>query len=102
MLKKGMDQYEEVSQSLARVYPVNRFRTVSDRRCRRSGGREVTNMEGFANLISMMDYVLDTKRKRHITGGLLLSAALLFGGLAITVISIKDDQIVEVEDVDYE
>jgi len=59
-------------------------------------------MEGFANLISMMDYVLDTKRKRHITGGLLLSAALLFGGLAITVISIKDDQIVEVEDVDYE
>ena len=102
MLKKGMDQYEEVCQSLARVYPVNRFRTVSDRRRRRSGGREVTNMEGFANLISMMDYVLDTKRKRHITGGLLLSAALLFGGLAVTVISIKDEQIVEVEDVDYE
>ena len=59
-------------------------------------------MEGFANLISMMDYVLDTKRKRHITGGLLLSAALLFGGLAITVISIKDEQIIEVEDTDYE
>ena len=47
-------------------------------------------MEGFANLVSMMDYVLDTKRKRHITGGLLLSAALLFGGLAVTVMSIKD------------
>ena len=60
------------------------------------------DMEGFANLISMMDYVLDTKRKRHITGGLLLSAALLFGGLAITVISIKDEQIIEVEDTDYE
>jgi hypothetical protein len=59
-------------------------------------------MEGFANLISMMDYVLDTKRKRHITGGLLLSAALLFGGLAVTVISIKDEQFVEVEDVNYE
>ena len=41
-------------------------------------------MEGFANLVSMMDYVLDTKRKRHITGGLLLSAALLFGGLAFS------------------
>lgn len=49
-------------------------------------------MEGFANLISMMDYVLDTKRKRHITGGILLSAALLFGGLAMTVISIKDEE----------
>lgn len=58
-------------------------------------------MEGFANLISMMDYVLDTKRKRHITGGLLLSAALLFAGLAITVISIKDEEIIEVEDTDY-
>lgn len=53
-------------------------------------------MEGFANLISMMDYVLDTKRKRHITGGLLLSAALLFGGLAITVMSIKDEE--EIDD----
>lgn len=56
----------------------------------------MTNMEGFANLISMMDYVLDTKRKRHITGGLLLSAALLFGGLAITVMSIKDEE--EIDD----
>ena len=46
-------------------------------------------MEGFANLVSMMDYVLDTKRKRHITGGLLLSAAMLFGGLANRVISFK-------------
>ncbi len=49
-------------------------------------------MEGIANLVSMMDYVLDTKRKRHITGGLLLSTALLFGGLAITVMSIKDEE----------
>ena len=48
-------------------------------------------MEGIANFISMLDYVLDTKRKRHITGGLLLSGALLFGGLAMTVMSIRDD-----------
>lgn len=45
-------------------------------------------MEGIANFISM----LDTKRKRHITGGLLLSGALLFGGLAMTVMSIRDDE----------
>lgn len=55
-------------------------------------------MEGFANLVSMLDYVLDTKRKRHITGGLLLSAAALFAGLAITVMSIKEEEIVEVEE----
>ena len=48
-------------------------------------------MEGIANFISMLDYV-DTKRKRHITGGLLLSGALLFGGLAMTVMSIRDDE----------
>lgn len=59
-------------------------------------------MESFANLISMLDYVLDTKRKRHITGGILLSAALLFGGVALTIISIKDEQTIEAEAVEYE
>lgn len=39
--------------------------------------------EGFANLVSMMDYVVDTKRKRHITGGLLISMAMLFGALPL-------------------
>lgn len=57
-------------------------------------------MEGFANLIQMLDYVLDTKRKRHITGGILLSAAMLFGGLAMTVMSIRDDEPEEEEDTD--
>lgn len=49
-------------------------------------------MESIANLISMLDYVVDPKRKRHITGGLLLSAALLFGSMAITIMSIKDEE----------
>lgn len=49
-------------------------------------------MDSLANLISMLDYAVDTRRKRHITGGLLLSAAMLFGGLAITVMSIKDEE----------
>ena len=49
-------------------------------------------MERIANLISMLDYVVDSKRKRHITGGLLLSAALLFGSMAITIMSIKDEE----------
>lgn len=37
------------------------------------------------------DSMLDSKRKRHITGGILLSASLLFGGLALTVMTIKED-----------
>lgn len=49
-------------------------------------------MESIANLISMLDYVVDSKRKRHITGGLLLSAALLFGSMAITIMSIKGEE----------
>lgn len=49
-------------------------------------------MEGIGNFISMMDYILDANRKRHITGGILLSASLLFGGLALTVMTIKTEE----------
>ena len=45
------------------------------------------------NLIAAIDFVLDTKRKRHIAGGLLLSVSLLFGGLALTVMTIKKEEI---------
>ncbi|BDE86952.1 hypothetical protein CE91St42_14100 [Oscillospiraceae bacterium] len=56
-------------------------------------------MDGLANLISMLDYVLDSKKKRHITGGILLSVSLLFGGLALTVMTINtDDNEEETED----
>lgn len=47
-------------------------------------------MDGIGNFISMMDYILDTKR--HITGGILLSASLLFGGLALTVMTIQNEE----------
>ena len=49
-------------------------------------------MDGLENIISVLDYVLDTKRKRHIMGGLLLSASLLFGGLVFTVMTIKGEE----------
>ena len=49
-------------------------------------------MDGIGNFISMMDYILDTKRKRHITGGILLSASLLVGGLALTVMTIQNEE----------
>lgn len=49
-------------------------------------------MDSLEGLISVLDYVLDTKRKRHITGGILLSVSLLFGGLAFTVMTIKNQE----------
>ena len=44
-------------------------------------------MDILDDFISPVDAMLDSRRKRHITGGILLSAALLFGGLAITVVT---------------
>ena len=40
----------------------------------------------------MVDHALNIKKKRHIAGGILVSVSLLFGGLAITVISLKNEE----------
>ena len=52
-------------------------------------------MESIGRIVSVLDLTLDTKRKRHITGGVLLSISLLFGGLAFTVITIKKENVYE-------
>lgn len=49
-------------------------------------------MDILDDFISTVDAMLDSRRKRHITGGILLSAALLFGGLAVTVVTIKNEE----------
>lgn len=46
-------------------------------------------MYQLGEILSIVDNSLSTKRKRHITGGVLLSISLLFGGLAFTIISMK-------------
>lgn len=48
-------------------------------------------MEFLDGFIFSLDNMLDTKRKRHIVGGILLSASALFGGLAVTVFTIKNE-----------
>ena len=35
-------------------------------------------MDLFENIISALDVILDSERKRHITGGILLSASATF------------------------
>lgn len=49
-------------------------------------------MEFLEHIIYSLDQALDSQRKRHIVGGVLLSASLLFGGLALTIFTIKEAQ----------
>jgi hypothetical protein len=48
-------------------------------------------MDGLENHIYALDSVLDTRRKRHIVGGILISISALFGGLADTVMTINKE-----------
>lgn len=49
-------------------------------------------MDSFEAIISMLDFTLDSKRKRHIVGGILLSVSMLFGGLALTAMTLKTEK----------
>lgn len=41
--------------------------------------------------VDAIDILLDTPKKRHIVGGVLISLAFMLGGLAITTLTIKED-----------
>lgn len=45
-------------------------------------------MDRIDMTVSVLDNILNSKRKRHIAGGILISVSLLFGGLAFTALSI--------------
>lgn len=49
-------------------------------------------MDRLENAMSALTYIIGNKRKRHIVGGILLSVSLLFGGLAVTVMTIKNEE----------
>lgn len=40
----------------------------------------------------MLDHSLNTNKKRHIAGGVLLSISFLFGGLALTIMTLKMEE----------
>lgn len=48
-------------------------------------------MERLEEILTMLDYALNTKKKRHIAGGVLMSVSLLFGGLALTIFTTTID-----------
>lgn len=49
-------------------------------------------MERLERILSMLDHAFSTKKKRHIAGGILMSVSLLFGGLAITVVTLRNEE----------
>jgi hypothetical protein len=49
----------------------------------------VNRLEG---VMVSLEYILSNKKKRHIMGGILLSASLLFAGLAFTIITLKQEE----------
>lgn len=48
-------------------------------------------MNRLEGVIASLEYLLNNKRKRHIIGGILMSASMLFAGLAFTVITLKSE-----------
>ena len=49
-------------------------------------------MDRIKRVVTTLEHLLDTKEKRHIIGGILLSASVFFGGLALTVMSAKIEE----------
>ena len=49
-------------------------------------------MNSLENIFLFLDYLTDTQRKRHMIGGLLMSVSLFFGGLAFTLMTVKEGE----------
>lgn len=49
-------------------------------------------MDRLEATLSILEYSLNTRKRRHIAGGILMSVSLLFGGLAVTVITLKIEE----------
>lgn len=56
-------------------------------------------MDELGRFLSFVDHTLNTKKRRHIAGGILVSISLLFGGLAVTVLTLNIERN---EDTDVE
>ena len=49
-------------------------------------------MDRLERVLYMLEESLNTNTKKHIAGGILMSISLLFGGLAITVMTLKKEK----------
>lgn len=90
--------YDDYSEGFDNVYTSGYVGYMPGWRNGRFVRRKRSMIEGFENLISMLDYVMSSRKKRHIVGGVLLSVSMLFGGLAITAMTVQTEE----EDQDEE
>ncbi len=49
-------------------------------------------MDRLDYIVTMLEMTLGTRSKRHIMGGALISVSMLFGGLALTVMTLKTEE----------
>ena len=49
-------------------------------------------MYRIGEILLMLDQSLDTRKRKHIVGGVLMSISLLFGGLALTVMTLQTEE----------
>lgn len=49
-------------------------------------------IQTFEAIVQILDYTLNSRRKRHITGGILLSVSMLFSGLALTAMTLRPEE----------
>lgn len=49
-------------------------------------------MDRVKRLISTLEHLVSTGKKKHIVGGILLSTSIFLGGLALTVMSTKIEE----------
>lgn len=55
-------------------------------------------MDRAKRIITTLEHLISTRKKRHLVGGVLLSASLFLGGLALTVMSTKLEETIDEED----
>lgn len=57
-------------------------------------------MDRVKKFIMTLEHLVSTKKKRHIVGGLLLSTSVFLGGLALTVMSAKNEENIDEPEID--
>ena len=59
-------------------------------------------MERIKAAISILNHVLNNRQKRYIAGGILMSISLFFGGLSVTVLTIRYEKVLDEKEDEYE
>lgn len=57
-------------------------------------------MDRAKRFVATLEHLVSTKKKRHIVGGILLSASIFLGGLALTVMSASVEEKFNEESID--